>query len=402
MRIVYSISCTLLGVMLSVGTLADAAEKTFEAVDCRHRQTIYHSPQAPGYTCWVHAWTMPDRSVMIGFQQAVGPKDGRPRAPIEVQKKLTVDLADPARDMTGLEQSIVYLRSKNGGVTWKKECETPIRNPTNATVIGTVGLNSGTILRAVFGGYLVYDNLPATGLLQRSADIAHTWDKPTCFISPEQYVAYPANLRRLRDGRAILVGGVSHVPSGRPFPEWYKGMEPLLLVSNDDGKTWGEPIRVVPEKVGKTWACEECDAAELPSGDLFWVFRRAVPEDADKPAFQRRHTYWQGVVEKDGDTWKPKWAAPSPFPNLGLPNLLATRQGPIVLINAGKWTNDAGKNWHSIKNYPAGIASTRAYYPKAVQLADGRILVFAHVGSDDAYGVVDQSIVMDSFTLKMK
>jgi hypothetical protein len=32
----------------------------------------------------------------------------------------------------------------------------------------------------------------------------------------------------------------------------------------------------------------------------------------------------------------------------------------------------AGTNW----NYPP-------YYPKGVQLSDGRILVFAHVGSDD-------------------
>jgi len=34
-----------------------------------------------------------------------------------------------------------------------------------------------------------------------------------------------------------------------------------------------------------------------------------------------------------------------------------------------------------------------------VQATDGRILVFGHVGGDNAYGKVDQSIVMDSFRL---
>ena len=34
-----------------------------------------------------------------------------------------------------------------------------------------------------------------------------------------------------------------------------------------------------------------------------------------------------------------------------------------------------------------------------MQARDGRIFVFGHVGGDNAYGTVDQSIVMDSFRL---
>ena len=40
-----------------------------------------------------------------------------------------------------------------------------------------------------------------------------------------------------------------------------------------------------------------------------------------------------------------------------------------------------------------------AYYPRSVQTNDGLIVVVGHVGGDDAYGKVDQSIVMDSFRL---
>src|SRR4051812_8841981 len=43
------------------------------------RKIIYHSPQTPGYTCWVGAWVMPDRSLMVAFSQATGPLKDRPR-----------------------------------------------------------------------------------------------------------------------------------------------------------------------------------------------------------------------------------------------------------------------------------------------------------------------------------
>lgn len=396
MKIGYLVGCSLLSVMLGIGNSARAAEHDFEAVDCQHR-TVYHSPQTPGYTCWVHAWTMPDRSVMVSFCQVTGPKDGRPRAPEEIQKKLAIDLADPKRDLTGLDQRIVYLRSDDEGATWNKVAEYPLRNPVNAAVTGSVCLDDGTLIRAMFGGYLVYDNVPETGVVQRSSDEAKSWDKPTSVLAPEKYTVYPAGIRRLRDGRPALVGGVSMMPSGRSFPEWYTVMVPYVMLSPDGGKTWGEPVEVVPKADQNGWSCEECDMTELANGDLFWMFRRAVPEDAEKPVFERRHTYWQGVSEKHGDTWRPKWVEPSPFPNLGLPNLLQSPDGVVVLINAGQWTDDAGKSWHPIDNYPQP-----GYYPKGVQLASGRILVFAHVGSDDPYGDVDQSIVMNSFKLNTK
>jgi hypothetical protein len=403
MRIGDSISCLLLGSLLSVGALAGAAEKSYEAVDYQ-RRTIYHSPQTPGYTCWVHAWTMSDGSVMFSFCQATGPKEGRPRAPDNVIRQLW-DITSPGRDMTGLDQSIVCLRSKDGGATWNKESEYAFRSPANIGLTGSTGLRDGTILRAWFGGALAYDpGVPATGVWHRSTDGAKTWNKLAPLLPPDNFTVYTAMIHQLRDGRVMLTGGVSRVPTGRTFEEWYSPMEPLLLISSDGGKTWGKPIQVIPEKYRKGWTCEECDAVELPDGDLFWVFRRSMPEDADKPVDKRRHTYWQGVTEKQGDTWTPKWVGPSPFPNIGLPSLVATREGPIVLVNAGQWTDDLGHSWHPIINLPANAGAARyasSYYPKGVQLADGRILVIAHAGTDDPYGV-DQSIVMDSFRLKAK
>jgi hypothetical protein len=94
----------------------------------------------------------------------------------------------------------------------------------------------------------------------------------------------------------------------------------------------------------------------------------------------------------------PCTASPSTLPHSGQPELLATREGPILHIATSgiHWTADGGKTWKPLK-----VPAT-AYYPRSVQAADGRIFVFGHIGGDDAYGKVDQSIVMDSFRLMKK
>ncbi len=54
---------------------------------------------------------------------------------------------------------------------------------------------------------------------------------------------------------------------------------------------------------------------------------------------------------------------------------------------------DEGGSWFDL-----GVEGV-PYYPRAVQTADGRILCVGHVGGDDGYGSVDQSIVGLSFSL---
>ena len=281
------------------------------------------------------------------------------------------DLVDPRRDMTGLNLSYVYLRSRDGGATWTKVSQYAFRSPVNTLAVTEAALRDGTILRALFGSYLPYDaDVPGTGLVQRSTDGTKTWGRLTSLLSPDTFTVYPKGIRQLRDGRVALLGGVSRVPAGRTWLEYYKVMDPLLLVSDDNGKTWGPPIQVIPEKNRKGWACEECDAAELPNGDLFWVFRRSVPEDADKPLNKRGHTYWQGVTEKHGDTWTPKWVGPSPFPNLGLPSLVATRQGVILLCQRRPMDGRRGKDVASGQEHARqgllsqGHSACRRAYPR--------------------------------------
>lgn len=56
---------------LLIAFVSQTRADEFSAVE-HQRQTIYHSPQTPGYTCWSGAWIMPDGDLMTCFTQATG------------------------------------------------------------------------------------------------------------------------------------------------------------------------------------------------------------------------------------------------------------------------------------------------------------------------------------------
>ena len=60
------------------------------------------------------------------------------------------------------------------------------------------------------------------------------------------------------------------------------------------------------------------------------------------------------------------------------------------------WTTDAGTTWTRLD-----VPGT-SYYPQALERPDGEIMIFGHIGGDDAYGSVDQSVVMDRFRLERR
>jgi hypothetical protein len=364
-----------------------------------HHATVYHSPQTPGFTSWVGTWAMPNGDIMLTFTQATGPIEGRPLAPPEIQRQLDWPPKELSKnyDMTGLEMTNVHLRSKDGGQSWEKVSADAFKSNMNGiTGEPEVALPDGTILRAVWGHYLPYNpEVPKTGYIQRSHDNTASWGKPEVLLDPAKFMTYPKRLRLLRDGRLIAVGGVAYIPVASIVHREQADVlvEPLLLVSADQGKTWEGPIKVVPPENRRNWGGEEYDVAELANGDLLCVFRRPDPDKTGP----RREVRWQGVLKKQGLTWVPTTVGPAPFPHSGHPELLTTREGVTLhfATTGVHWTNDAGKSWHKLD-----VPGT-AYYPHSVQTRDGRILVFGHIGRDDAYGSVDQSIVMDSFRLKV-
>jgi len=409
---------TLMSLLILAGLCRGAdspaeGQQTFTAEQFT-RKTIYHSPQKPGYTCWVGAWIAADKSLMVAFDQATGPLEGRPRAAKEVLDANPWLAKEPQRDFTGLKLANVYLRSTDGA-TWNTVAEAAFSGPFDRPVYSQshVGLADGAILRAVDGSGLPLDpDLPRRVFFQRSQDLGKTWGKPEIPPEPKRpvegfigdYGDCISRVRRLRDGQLCAIGSrVRDVFQARTFKP--NTNEAFIMLSKDEGKTWA--AHLFGEEYLRPGAFNEWDAAELPNGDLFCVFRRSDPKTG-KPV------RWQGLLKKKEKTWVLEDFRPAALEHSGHPELLATREGVILHIATEgiHWTDDAGKTWTPVifpgklhKSYrpPTAPESLRTrYYPRSVQVEDGTIYVFAHNGWDNAYGSFDQSIVMDKFRLTKK
>jgi hypothetical protein len=347
----------------------DPAALQVKAVDYEHKQ-IYHSPETPGYTSWVGLWQTAEGRLQCSFQQLTGPKD----KPVG---------------------SVPILESTDEGLTWT-------RVPGDVPVGGGRGmavLKEGTLVRPHWAS-----DPQDAGWVERSTDGGKTWGEHIYFLSPQEYRTWPTLIRPLRDGRLVLMAGCWKRGDGEiPNPRMTK----MMFVSRDEGKTWGEPIVLMPTETG---VCEESDFCELPDGDLFWIHRvehfprekvelppLAAPMGGDAWPWNGYSDRMQSLVRKQGDGWLPEPPTPAPFPHSGFPEVVRTLEGLILHLATDGiyWTADVGRTWTRLDLPGTG------YYPRALQLSSGWIVCLGHVGSDDVYGTVDQSIVMDRFRLEV-
>jgi hypothetical protein len=361
------------------------------------RTQIYKSPQKPSWTSWVGGWIMPGGDIMISFTRATGPE------------KPVHDKPAPY-DYSGLVIDVVYLRSTNAGADWETAAESNV-SFTTAHDSGrgthannsptTIALRDGSLLRRVYGwDYNDFPRLPGTTFLQRSTDRGKSWSPPPVstdggrtwsvpspiqefLLDPATTTVQMTRTRRLRDGRLLMGGSVWNGPHTQRARN-----EPLLMVSADEAVSWQRINFSGP--VYDPAAFNEWDFAELDNGDLFIVSRP-----------KNNKGRWQGTMSKDGDSWHLQTWNLSSLPHSGHPELLKTKEGPILHIATSgiHWTVDAGRTWNQL----AG-AKRSAYYPHSLQTADDWIYVFSHKsspGGDDNYGGADQCIFMDKFRLKV-
>jgi len=373
--------------LVATTSLAGGAPMQLQAQDVE-RFTIYHSPQTPGYTCWVSSWVMPDGTLRVAFHQATGPFTGRPRGVKEVLEGLNWPPPGlPQYDMTGTTQEVITVQSTDGGKTWSQFAAEPLHTPMNGAYSGYVALADGTVLRTTWGNYLPYYDVPRTGYVQRSMDGGATWGEPIVLMDPEGTVTLPKRARVLHDGRVVVVGG--YIVLSPEVPTFRVGLSHIrtaIWLSSDGGKSFGPPIDVMT-KDRAVELTEESDVCELPDGRLLVVTRTNVPDR------------WQAVLRPAGDSFEVESFGKAPFPHSGMPEALTVSVGPgagaalHVASSNISWTTDAGVTWHDL-----GFGTE--YYPSAAQLPDGRVFVAAHRGSDDPYnGTVDQQILGLTFRL---
>jgi hypothetical protein len=359
------------------------------------RTTIYESRDQPGYTSWVGAWSMPDDSLMVGFVEAQG-NVKRASSPPSVIHAFGAAHWDPRYDFWGLSLTARYLRSDDGGRTWRLVRSEPFKSaiPQAYSAQATIALDDGAILRRVNGDDLRNDpRIPHTAFFQRLVPGTGRWTAPQVLVDPRRFTCQISRVRKLSDGRLIATGNIWDVPQDTPLAKRGQASSRfLLMVSSDDGATWHNGL-TIPRDVGYLPG-NEWDTAELPNGDLLAVMRTY-----DSPTAMQQ-VRKQALLVRHGSGWTMTDVRDAPIPHSGHPELLATDEGPILHIATTgiDYTRDGGRAWKPLKFDPP-VTYRSPYYPRALETDDGVIHIFGHVGGDDPFGLVNQSITMDTFRL---
>jgi hypothetical protein len=329
---------------------------------------IYHSPEKPGFTCWVGLWQVPKGPIQCGFTQRTLSGDIHP-----------------------------VLETTNAGQTWTRAAgDIPI-----GFCRGMAVLDDGlTMVRRDWTSSAT----GISGYVQRSTDGGRNWGDWITLLPPDQYRTEPSLIRPLRDGRLVLMSGVYKRDPNNPKPDNNTILAndvKTMFISKDQGKTWGAPIMLMPKATG---VGEESDFVELPNGDLLWVHRACHVSPDGKRYTENKLT--SSVAKRTGDTFEPGPASvpfpvPSPLPrdSVGFPCVLLTTEGVILdLSHIGcHYSADLGRTWHQLM--VGGRQLETPYYPQALQAADETIVVVGHRGGDDKFGTVDQAIIQQTFRL---
>ena len=204
----------------------------------------------------------PDGGISIPFGDILAGKDGKLHVAIYSAGKAMVGLKPDQKDAT------FVFRSDDDGRTWTDPVALDGQRPRNETAI--LHLGNGRWLAAAR-----YSDLG----LYRSVDDARTWQ----YVSPVTKKAeLPGHLMRLRDGRILLSYGDRTKN---------KGVE--VRLSNDEGKTWGEPLRLLDFQGDGGYP----SSVQLPEGSVLTAYYASAIEGHGR--YHMGVVLWDpGVLEK--------------------------------------------------------------------------------------------------------
>ena len=374
--------------MLLPGT--PAVTDAVRAIDFESR-FVYRSAQRPSYTSWVSFFPGERGQWYLTCEEVTRPQPPLPR--LSRQRWYEFGLPN-GYDKSPLRMEMVILESTDQMKTWQVISREPCRFQHSAGQFGTARTHDGRFLRFVWANYSLEENAHPGEILFVSSDNGRTWHKQRPFHGGN-LVSYPHRLRTLRDGTLVLA-----LPIG---PAWGAGRElPVrtaqnlrasssgqmtLCFSYDQGRTWSQPLPVYGGD-----DVTETDFVELPSGDLLCVNNSIF----GRPGRQ--------LLYRKGNSW---WPKPLEYVVSGrVPETVAlTEDGFLVgcLRNSHYyWSDDSGRTWNPLAGIPEAITrGNECYQPWIQYLGQGRFACAGHYGHDDAFGSVDQFLMIHFFRLEV-
>jgi hypothetical protein len=294
----------------------------------------------------------------------------------------------PAKyDFSKLINETVYLRSSDGGATWKEShrgSENEIAQGANAGCMSPIALPDGRLLSLSWG-------MP--GCLRESTDGGRTWGVLHELMDPAFYDVAPFSMRLLSDRKTLVIfcpyaraWGPGKPAPGRLHtkPGSRASWQAALFFSGDFGKTLAGPIPIYPNV-----PVTETDFCELPGGDLLFIHHKMFAGPGGAAHRQ--------LIRKTRDGWVPEDI--EPVGDLAPEIFLRTRDGYLVGASrnaAYVWSQDDGVTWQRVEGIPSC-----EYQPRAIALDGDRLMFAWHKGGDLPYGQTDMYIGRHTFKLKV-
>jgi len=160
-----------------------------------------------------------------------------------------------------------------------------------------------------------------------------------------------------------------------------------ICFSYDQGRTWTQPLPIYGgDNVSET------DFVELSSGGLLCVNNSIFARPGRQILHRKGRSWWPGSFEYVLSGRVPETVA------LTEENILVG----CMRNSHYYWSEDLGSTWQPLAGIPDAITRSRECYQPWIQyLGNGRFACAGHYGADDAFGSVDQFLMIHFFRLEV-
>ena len=349
------------------------------------QKVIFRPRSSPGLANWCFLDQNPEtKEIVLSFTEITDPKG--------------VKWEDEQRyDFSGLKRTQVFLVSRDRGETWRILAEHPAENSPDAWQL------NGFMEKLKFlpGGKMVAFGSEHTQGGRRpmlyychSSDMAKTWTKWQPVTDDPKRSMYAGDLCQLKDGRWLHVYEMYDLSAPtfkcrirrRPLVEMHRPSNLGRIgcaISEDGGLTWKDrpDLDIMVDSELNGGEPFEPAIAQMSDGNIIVVARMHR-----RASFGGEHMGWrQWILEPTPTGFKVlsnQWSqADVPLGASGHPKLVRTRDGILLGVRSdGLWASvDDARYWERNSRQDLG------YYPQAVELDDGSILVVGHRGGDQPF-----------------